>query len=449
MKRLLTSCFGLGLLPIAPGTWGSLPPVALFFALSLAGIHRNISIIIFAALAIIFSGVCLQWAYLIIKNTGKEDPSEVVADEVAGQSITMIFACFLTGSNNIYALCIAAFLLFRFFDITKIWPACKFEEFPSGLGVLADDLMAGIYAGLSMLLIFVPDWQQILSPQDGQSLSIVSAAILGIVQGFTEFLPVSSSGHLVLFENLLPGINADSPQMLMFDLSIHVATVGAIFAVYFKSFKLVIKDLFVFRKYGNTPIEIYKKSPSVHLLTLAIVTTVVTGAGYYLFKEPLESARKLPIVAVMWLITATLLLITDGRKKARMGLREFGIISAIIIGAAQTVAILPGISRSGTTICVAILIGLHRRWAVEYSFLIAIPAILGGTLLKIIEDYSVIQNSDIQISTVLTAMAAAMITGIVALKFLIKTSRKRKLKWFAIYCYALSAASMIYWLFSR
>ena len=448
MKRLLTSCFGLGRLPIAPGSWGSLPPVAIFFALSMANVHRNISIIIFAALAIIFSGVCLQWSPYIITKTGKDDPSEVVADEVAGQSITMIFACFLPLSN-IYALCIAAFLLFRFFDVTKIWPACKFEEFPSGLGILADDLMAGIYAGLAMLLIFVPDWHNLLAANGSEQISIWAAVLLGAVQGFTEFLPVSSSGHLVFLENLLTTTNPDSPQMLLFDLAIHVATVFAICIVYIKSFKLFILNLFAFKKYGSTPLEIYRKSPSVHFLTMAAITTIVTGVGYFLFKEPLESARKLPIVSVMWLITATLLLITDGRKKARMGLREFGIISAIIIGAAQTVAILPGISRSGTTICVAILLGLHRRWAVEYSFLIAIPAILGGALLKAIEDYSIIQNSTIEMSTVLAAMAMALITGIIALKILIKTSRKRKLKWFAVYCYAISAVSMAYWLFSR
>lgn len=162
MKRLLTSCFGLGFLPLAPGSWGSIPPVVIFFALSMAGVHRSISIIIFAALAIIFSAVCMQWAPYIIKKTGNEDPSEVVADEVAGQSITMIFTCFLA-NGNIYTLCIAAFLLFRFFDVTKIWPANRLEDLHGAVGILTDDLMAGIYAGLAMLLIFIPDWHNLLA----------------------------------------------------------------------------------------------------------------------------------------------------------------------------------------------------------------------------------------------------------------------------------------------
>lgn len=443
MKRMITSCFGLGKMPIASGTWGSIPPVIIFFILYKLGAGAMMISGMFAFLAIMFSAGCVLFSNDVIAATGKKDPSEVVADEFAGQSITLIFAAFLPFSN-IYILCGAAFLLFRFFDITKIWPANKLEKCPHGWGILLDDIMAGIYAGLILMAIFLPDWSSAIENTHDKPLNIFSAAILGAVQGLTEFLPVSSSGHLVLFEELLPNIDPDSPEMLLFDLSIHVATVLAILVYYHKSIFDLFKNLAQSGKYGSNPVEIYKKSPSVRFLVLAFVTTAVTGVGYILFKDQLESARKLYIVAFMWLITATLLLITDMRTKTRIGLREFGIWAAVIIGIAQTMAILPGISRSGATICTAILIGLHRKWAIQYSFLIAIPAIIAGAALKFIQDFSLFTEAGISSSILIIAMVSSFITGMVSLIILVKSSRKKKLKWFAIYCYLLAIAAIIY-----
>lgn len=442
MKRMLTSCFGLGMMPIAAGTWGSIPPVVLFFVLRQFNISPTINASIFAVLAIAFSYFTIAFSDDVIKKTGKKDPSEVVSDEVAGQSVTLIFTSFLV-TQNLYALCITAFLLFRFFDITKLYPANKLEQLPSGKGILLDDIMAGIYAGILMLIVFVIDWSQTLT-SDAAIISTPAAIILGMVQGLTEFLPVSSSGHLVLFEHFLPDVNPDSQEMLLFDLSIHVATVLAILVYYCKDIIKFLKNIFQFKKYGNTPIAIYKKSPSVRLLVLAIITTGVTGVGYILFKDQLESARKIEIVSLMWIVTATLLLITDMRTKARIGLRQFGVFAAIIIGIAQTAAILPGISRSGSTICIAILLGLHRNWAIQYSFLIAIPAILAGAALKLIEQIDTISQATLPIHTVLLAMTAAFVMGIISLFLLVKSSRKRKLKWFAVYCYLLAIGSLIY-----
>ncbi len=442
MKRLLTSCFGLGHMPIAPGTWGSIPPVIIFFLLRKIEVDSVVTCTIFGFLAVLGSVICIKFSDEVISHTGRKDPGEIVIDEFAGQSVVLMFAAFVSG--NIYILCAASFLLFRFFDITKIWPAWQLERLHGGTGILLDDIMAGIYGGLAVLLIFVPDWQTALRSPDGQTLNIISASILGLVQGLTEFLPVSSSGHLVLFEDLLPDIEPDSPQMLLFDLSIHVATVLAIFVYYHKSIAALFRNLFRSGKYGSNPLEIYEKSPSVRFLFLAAVTTLVTGAGYFLFKEPLESARKLEIAAFMWLITGTLLLITDLRKRTRLGLRDFGIFAAVIIGLAQTAAIIPGISRSGATICTAILLGLHRKWAIEYSFLIAIPAILAGAGLKFLEDFSLIGQNTLPVPTILSAMAMSFIAGLISLFILIKSSRKRKLKWFAFYCYGLAVFTIIF-----
>ena len=440
MRRLLTSCFGLGWLPVAPGTWGSLPPVMLFALMCYFSSSAAAISIIMAVLALVGSVVCIKFAPAIVAATDETDPREVVADEFSGQAVTFLFIAAVPISN-IWVTGLLGFLLFRFFDILKPWPIRKFEKLPKGWGILSDDLIAGVYAGIALLFCLRIGLAEYLGGTlrfDGSSLNIFSAAILGAVQGLTEFLPVSSAGHLVLFENIL-GFNPEKPEMLLFDLAIHVGTVIAIFIVFRKSLAAFLKNLLDWRRYGTSAIDIYKKSPSVHLLVLAIVATAVTGVLGILFKDYFISARgNLTIVASMWIINGTLLLITDWRKKTRLGLRQFGMLAAIVVGIAQAAAIMPAISRSGTTICAAILIGLHRRWAVEFSFLIAIPAILGATLVELVQNFDKISSAALPLSAIVVGSAVAAIVGVIALKFLIKITRKANLKFFAFYCYILA-----------
>jgi len=440
MRRLLVSCFGLGWLPVAPGTWGSLPPAMLFALMCYFGSAAAAISITMAVLALVGSVVCIKFAPAIVAATDEADPREVVADEFSGQAVTFLFIAAIPISN-IWVTGLLGFLLFRFFDILKPWPIRKFEKLPRGWGILSDDLIAGVYAGIALLFCLRIGLAEYLSGTlrfDGSSLNIFSAAILGAIQGLTEFLPVSSSGHLVLLENLFH-FDPGKPEMLLFDLTIHTGTVIAIFIVFRKSIAAFAKNLIAFGKYGSTPIAIYKKSPSVHLLVLAIVTTFVTSVLGLSFKHYFESARgSLAVIAVMWIINATLLLITDWRGKTRLGLRQFGLVAAVIVGLAQTAAIMPGISRSGATICAAILIGLHRRWAVEFSFLIAIPAILGATAVELIQNFDKINSAAMPLSTIIVGPAVAAIVGIAALKILIKVSRKANLKIFAFYCYILA-----------
>jgi undecaprenyl-diphosphatase len=146
----------------------------------------------------------------------------------------------------------------------------------------------------------------------------------------------------------------------------------------------------------------------------------------------------------MWVITGTLLLVTDWRKKTRLGLRQFAVWQAALVGLAQAGAIMPGISRSGATICVAILVGLRRRWAVEFSFLIAIPAILGATVIKLVRDFGEISSGSLSLSSLVTGSAVAAVVGILALRLLIKASRSANLKFFAFYCYILACFVLIY-----
>lgn len=157
MKKaeLLTTCFGLGKLPLCPGTWGSVVPVVLYQALGYLHPQAIAAVMIFLIIA--FSFICIRYSPAVIEATGKKDPGMIVADEVAGQALTMlIIALFAPMCSispiNVCNTTVLGFALFRLFDIVKPWPCKKLEKLPGGVGILADDLMAGVYAGILSLL---------------------------------------------------------------------------------------------------------------------------------------------------------------------------------------------------------------------------------------------------------------------------------------------------------
>jgi len=145
MKRLVTSCFGLGRLPVAPGTWGSLPAAIAFGLMGHFHVSPVTMSIVMAALALASSVVCVGYAPAAIAATGKSDPREVVVDELAGQAITFL-AIGVLPVKQVWLVAAGGFALFRIFDIAKPWPIRKLENLPKGWGILADDLLAGVYA---------------------------------------------------------------------------------------------------------------------------------------------------------------------------------------------------------------------------------------------------------------------------------------------------------------
>jgi len=156
MKRLLTSCFGLGRLPLAPGTWGSIPPVIIFILLCYLSKSPLITSLAMVTLAVASSVVCVKFAPSVIELTGKTDPGEVVADEFAGQAVTLFFAAMVV-TGRIWSTAAIAFVLFRIFDIIKPWPIRRVERLPAGWGILCDDLLAGVYAAV-VLFVCVKIW---------------------------------------------------------------------------------------------------------------------------------------------------------------------------------------------------------------------------------------------------------------------------------------------------
>ena len=156
MKRWLVSCFGLGYLPVAPGTWGSLPPAIIFALMYQFGVPGLTISIVMAVLTIVGSLVCVWLAPVVIAATGKSDPREVVADEFAGQAVTFLPAAFLIPDTftlkQVWITAIIGFLLFRLFDIVKPWPIHGLQKLPRGWGILIDDLLAGVYAAICLII---------------------------------------------------------------------------------------------------------------------------------------------------------------------------------------------------------------------------------------------------------------------------------------------------------
>jgi len=155
-KRLFTSYLGLGWLPVAPGTWGSLAPAVAFGLLCYFGAPKFITWIILCLLALDAATICVWFSPAVIEELGDKDPREVVVDEVAGQALTFIGA-YAAGGREIFVTVAVGFLAFRFFDIIKLWPCRLLEKLPAGWGILADDLMAGVYAAI-MLQICARLW---------------------------------------------------------------------------------------------------------------------------------------------------------------------------------------------------------------------------------------------------------------------------------------------------
>jgi phosphatidylglycerophosphatase A len=152
MKRLAASGFGLGWLPLAPGSWGSLPPAIIFALMSYLGASSAMITILMAVLALAGSVISVKCAPASIAATGDTDPNEVVADEIAGQAITFALAGSFVSGPVWWAPAVGGFFLFRLFDVIKPCPARRLEKLPRGWGILADDIVAGLYAGISLAI---------------------------------------------------------------------------------------------------------------------------------------------------------------------------------------------------------------------------------------------------------------------------------------------------------
>lgn len=270
-------------------------------------------------------------------------------------------------------------------------------------------------------------------------VSYLQAIILGIVQGLTEFLPVSSSGHLVLFQNFL-GV---SGHQLFLDVMLHFGTMLAVIIFFWRDIWQLIKVLPLlirFSEYGSN----FKEDSYFHLLCLVIIGTIPTLIIGLTLKDQFEIMFGSPqIVCFTLIITGFLLYSAERVENPRRPLKEITVIESVFIGVMQGAAITPGISRSGSTIAGAMWRRINPEAAGRFSFILSLPAILGAVILEAQDVAGKVSQSEILV--VIAGTAAAFITGLAALKLLMFLLKERKLKYFAYYCWALGTGGLITW----
>ena len=257
---------------------------------------------------------------------------------------------------------------------------------------------------------------------------VVKAALLGALQGLTEFLPVSSSGHLVLFHHMLGFSQAN----IFFDVMLHVGTLGAILTVYRKSIFHLVKEF----TSGTLKYFVTRQvSSAQRMVGLLFIATVPTGIIGLLLNDQINYFFSQPrSVSLMLLVTASLLQLPRFRSRKTNQSKfqsepELKIWHALLIGIVQGLAVVPGISRSGSTISTALLLGVRPVMAAEFSFLLSIPAILGAVVLKV-GDISTVSS----LATVSVGIGTSFFIGLITLRLLLNLITKAKFFVFSYYC---------------
>lgn len=249
-------------------------------------------------------------------------------------------------------------------------------------------------------------------------MTIWLALAYGVLQGITEFLPVSSSGHLVLFNKIF-SVDGD---FVFFSILLHLATLLAIIVILWDEIKFLIRKPF---------------SKPALLLYIGTIPTIII---VLLFKNFVTDSFEGNFLPICFMITAVLLFVTEIFSKTNLN-KEINYKKSLIIGISQGIAVLPGISRSGSTICTAILCGVPREKASKFSFLLSIPVILGSMCFEILEGVTGGVQFQLPILPSILAFLSAFLVGCLCLKFMLKIFQKIKLWWFSIYLVFISIIS--------
>lgn len=260
-------------------------------------------------------------------------------------------------------------------------------------------------------------------------MSVIEAIILGIVQGLTEFLPVSSSGHIELGKAIL---NINTTDNLLFSIVVHGATALSTIIVFRKEIIDIFKGLLEF-----------KNNESLHYSLKIIISMIPVGVVGVLFEDKIEAlfTGNVLFVGSMLIVTGLLLTFTYFAKTTTKDV-SFG--RSVIIGLAQAIAILPGISRSGSTISTALILGVDKEKATKFSFIMVLLPIIGASLLKV-KDYieTPTLSGGIGTLTLIVGFLAAFVSGLFACTLMIKIVKKGKLIYFAYYCFIVGLAAII------
>lgn len=275
-------------------------------------------------------------------------------------------------------------------------------------------------------------------------MTISSAIILGIVQGVAEFLPISSSGHLAILQNLF-ALSAGEDH-LFFDVLLHLGTLISICVCYWGDIVAMVREVFIVlrggRRADGTPVQ--GNLGAARLFMMIVVGTLPLFLVLPINDKVEELYYITPFIGVALLLTGCMLFVSDKMTPGKRTEKNMRFRDALVIGLCQCVATIPGLSRSGTTITAGIATGLDRTFAMKYSFLLSLPAVLGANLLSFIK---AIGSESIEASLIpayLIGMLAAMLSGIAAISLMKLIAKKSKFGWFAYYCWGAGLLTIIF-----
>ena len=263
-------------------------------------------------------------------------------------------------------------------------------------------------------------------------MNYLEAIILGIIQGITEFLPISSSGHLEIVKTIF-GNQSSAKESLFLTLTLHVATALSTIVFFRKDILHLLQGIIKFKWNESTQFSLK--------IILSMIPAVFVGLFFQNYIEVLF-LQNMVLVGTMLCITSVILFWADKAKKSN---KDVSIKNSFILGLVQAIAILPGISRSGSTIAAAILLGIDREKAARFSFLMVLPLIFGSMGKTLINSKQLSQ--DVDLLTLILGFIFAFITGLLACKWMIILVKKSKLKYFSFYCLLLGGTALIYGLF--
>ncbi len=275
-------------------------------------------------------------------------------------------------------------------------------------------------------------------------MTILKAIILGIIQGLTEFLPVSSSGHLAVAQQLL---KVPEDRILFFTIMLHLGTLFSIFFVYSKDIAIIIVEFFRLIREAVTGKGFKINNEHRKLGIFIIIATIPTGLIGILFGDIFESFfSSTLIIGIALLITGTLLWTAEKFGSGKRDIQDMQWTDAAVVGIFQGLAITPGISRSGSTIVGSLFRGFNKELATKFSFLISIPSILGAAVLEF-KDVFKFGMGDISTGIIIIGVLTAFISGLFAIKTLINLIKKEKLYYFSFYTWAVGLIIIIMSLF--
>ncbi len=277
-------------------------------------------------------------------------------------------------------------------------------------------------------------------------MTYFEAILLGLVQGLAEFLPISSSGHLALLQQWF---GVEENNVLLFAVLLHVGTLISVFIVYWKDiWELVVELCLTFKDIFTGKGLRLEERPVRKLGVMIIVATIPTGIIGILFNGFFDSLYTSVVpIGIGLIITGCLLVAAEKMGDSNKGIKEMKYSNALIVGVVQGIAICPGISRSGSTLFGSLICNLDRKFAVKYVFLISIPSILGSAVMEAPAAFEAGIDMTL-LGPILVGMVVAAVSGLVAIKTMIKVVSNKKLSYFSYYVWVLGLIVVLYGLFA-